>query len=147
VKRRRSAPGLALQAVTWCLVIIALGAVSACSPLLGDEGEWLGEKIGDAANRLRRSSQSELVMSYAPQSGSDQRYSIGIGKSVWCPTPPCLENNGALTVEVERGRHGSTTYHMKFVAVPKPLEIHKSGKATQLVLRKNGDVIELVQLR
>jgi hypothetical protein len=36
---------------------------------------------------------------------------------------------------------------MAFVAVPKPLAIQKSGEATQLVLRKNGSVIELVALR
>jgi hypothetical protein len=87
------------------------------------------------------------VVSYAPESGIDQRYSIRIGKSVWCPEPPCHENQGALTVGVERGRHGSTTYHMRFVAVPRPLEIRKAREVTRLVLRKNGDVIELVELR
>jgi hypothetical protein len=134
--------------VTRCMAIITLACcLGSCSPLLGDEGEWLGEKIGDAADRLRRSGQSELVLSYAPQSGRDERYSIGVGKSVWCPTPPCPQNQGALTVDVEHGRHGSTTYHMKFVAVPQPLEIHKTAEPTQLVLRKNRDTVELVQLR
>jgi hypothetical protein len=131
------------------LAVVALGCclVSCGVHILGDEGEWLGERIGDAADQLRHSTQVELVVSYAPESGVNQRYSIGIGKSAWCPKPPCYENQGALTVGVERGRHGSTTYHMKFVAVPKPLEIHKAGAATQLVLRKNKDVIELVELR
>ncbi|MGH9888548.1 MAG: hypothetical protein ACREBE_23650 [bacterium] len=131
------------------MVSIMLGCclVSCGVHILGDEGEWLGERIGVAADKLRHSGQAELVVSYAPESGINQRYSIGIGKSVWCPRPPCYENQGALTVEVERGRHGSTTYHMRFVAVPKPLEIHKVGEATAIVLRKNGDSIELVELR
>jgi hypothetical protein len=131
------------------LVSIVLGCclVSCGAHILGDEGEWLGERIGDAADQLRHSAQAELVISYVPESGINQEYSIGIGKSRWCPNPPCYENRGALTVEVARGRHGSTTYHMRFVAVPKPLEIHKVGEATRLVLRKNGDRIELVELR
>ena len=129
------------------LVVLSCFIVSCGAHILGDEGEWLGETIGRAADQLRHSTDTVLVISYAPVSGVNQRYSIGIGRSVWCPKPPCFENQGALTVEVERGRHGSTTYHMRFVAVPKPLEIQKAGEATQLVLRKNGDVIELVALR
>jgi hypothetical protein len=129
------------------IVPILVSCLAGCGHLLGDEGEWLGEKIGDAATQLRRSTQTELVIPYAPESGVNQRYSIGIGKSIWCPTPPCNENQGALTVSVEHGRHGSTTYHMRFVAVPQPLEIHKNGEPTQLVLRKAGDLIQLVEVR
>jgi hypothetical protein len=131
-----------------CIVTVLLCsfAISCVNPL-GDEGSWLGAKIGDAAEKLRHSSKSELIVSYVPHAGANQRYSIGIGKSVWCPEPPCYENQGALTVEVERGRHGSTSYHMSFVAVPRRLEIHKFGAATEIVLRKNKDVIELVEIR
>lgn len=50
--------------------------------ILGDEGEWLGERIGAAAEQLRHSARPELVLSYAPESGVNQKYSIGIGKSV-----------------------------------------------------------------
>jgi len=129
-------------------LIVACCCLGGCHfHLLGDEGEWLGERIGDAADELRHSAQTELILSYAPDAGVNQRYSVGVGKSVWCPQPPCYENRGALTVELEHGRHGSTTYHMRFVAVPKPLMIHKEGQGTQVVLRKNKDVIELVELR
>lgn len=131
----------------WAVVALSCCYLAGCGHLLGDEGEWLGERIGDAAEQLRHSTQPELVLSYAPESGVNQRYSIGVGKSVWCPKPPCSENQGALTVDVEHGRHGSTTYHMRYVAVPRPLEIHKTGQPTRLVLRKNKDVIELVELR
>ena len=131
----------------FALTVLSCFIVGCGAHILGDEGEWLGERIGRAADQLRHSTDAESVISYAPESGVNQRYSIGIGRSVWCPKPPCFENQGALTVEVERGRHGSTTYHMTFVAVPKPLEIQKTGEETQLVLRKNGSVIELVALR
>ena len=128
-------------------IALACCLVGCGGHLLGDEGVWLAEKIGDAAEQLRHSAQTELVLTYEPASGADQHYSIGVGKSIWCPKPPCTENRGGLTVQVEHGRHGSTTYHMRFVAVPQPLEIQKVGQPTQLVLRKDKDVIELVELR
>src|SRR4051794_4983805 len=90
----------------WALIALGCFIVSCGAHILGDEGEWLGERIGQAADQLRHSTQNELVISYAPASGVNQRYSIGIGSSVWCPKPPCFENQGALTVRVERGRHG-----------------------------------------
>jgi hypothetical protein len=129
------------------IVLIVVGSFLAGCHVVGDEREWLGERIGKAADQLRRSAKTELVISYASESGVNQRYSVGVGKSVWCPTPPCNENQSALTVSVERGRQGSTTYHMRFVAVPAPLQIQKNGAATEVVLRKVGDIIELVELR
>ena len=130
------------------LLIVACCCLADCGPhILGDEGEWLGEKIGDAATTLRRSPEPELVLVYQPESGVNQRYSIGIGKSLWCPEPPCYENHGSLTVLVERGRHGSTTYHTRFVAVPRFLEIQKDGQTTQIVLRKTREGIALIDLR
>lgn len=129
------------------VVIVVLCCSFLGCGVFGDEGVWLGEKIASAAEQLRHSTQAELVISYAPKAGVDQRYSVGVGKSVWCPAPPCYENRGGLTVQVEHGRHGSTTYHTTFVAVPRPLEVHKVGQPTQVVLRKNKDVIELVELR
>ncbi|MND01451.1 hypothetical protein D3C83_204480 [compost metagenome] len=70
-----------------------------------------------------------------------------MGRMVWCPQPPCRENIGGLTVSVERGRHGSTTYHVRFVAVPAPLLIKKVDQKTEIVLRKIGDTIAVVALR
>ena len=138
---------LSVSRFTKRVALLVLGCCAFGCGVLGDEGVWLGERIGDAAERLRRSSQTELVFAYVPRAGADQRYSIGVGKSVWCPAPPCYENEGGLTVSVERGRHGSTTYHTRFVAVPTALKIAKFGQPTQVVLRKNKGAIELVELR
>lgn len=134
----------ARRALVSALLTCYLGA---CMPhLLGDESEWLGETIGEAAARHRTA--TEFVVSYAPTSGVNQRYSVEVSPSAWCSTMPCAGRYGSLTVRVERGRQGSTTYHMRFIAVPKPLAIHKNGQATELVFRKNSvGVIELVELR
>jgi hypothetical protein len=126
-----------------CCVLTGCGA-------LEDEGVRLARRIGDEAQALRRSPKDQLVFSYIPRSGTGHRYSIGAGRSAWCPTPPCDESRReqtSLTVSVERGRHGSTTVHKRFVAVPRALEVRKNGEPTQIVLRKNHDVVELVELR
>ena len=118
-------------------LIVICYCLSSC---IGDEGEWLGTKIGKAATELQKSQESELILSYSPDSVVNQNYSIVIGKSSWCPNPQCYENK-YLTVEMERGRHGSTTAHLLFVSVPSTLEIHKNGQPTQIVLHKIDGVI------
>ena len=133
--------------VTGLLALFVLGGCDG-RRLIDDEGSWLGRRIGQAADELRHSAENELVLTYAPLEGVDQKYWIGMGKMVWCPSPPCLQNEGGLTVTVERGRHGSTTHHVRFVAVPAPLQISKEGKPTEIVLRKiGGDTIGVVALR
>lgn len=133
-----------------CSSVLSLGAcgLAAGACLLDDEGVRLGRKLGDAAAQLRRSSATELVLTYEPRSGVKQKYSVGLGKMVWCPTPPCLQNMGGLTVSMgPKGRGGSTTIHARYVAVPTPLIIHKEGEPTRLVLRKIADTIAVVALR
>lgn len=130
----------------WTVTLLSVVFINACGAFT-DESVRLARQIEDASAELRRSGNKELVLTYRPQEGVDQNYSVGIGKTVWCPGPPCLENTGGLTVEVERGNHGSTTYYMRFVAVPKPLQIQKNGQPTVIVLRANGDTIDLVDLR
>jgi hypothetical protein len=130
--------------------LLALAVLTSCDGrrLIDDEGSWLGARIGKAAEELRRSPETELVLSYSPLEGVDQKYWVGMGKMVWCPNPPCSQNGGGLTVTLERGRHGSTTHHMLFVAVPARLQISKEGRPTQIVLRKTaGDTISVVALR
>ncbi len=130
------------------LWFVAVLVVAACdSRIVSDEGVWLGQRIGDAAEELRSSPDSVKVIEYVPAKGVDQTYSVGIGKSIWCPTPPCSENQGALTVAVEHGNHGSTTVHMRHVAVPSPLSVQKRGEPTHVVLRKRNGIIEVVELR
>lgn len=129
---------------------VSLACTSACdSRSFGsDEGVWLGKRIGAAAEQLRASSDTTLAVEYAPSQGFEQRYTVGIGASKWCPQPPCdpREQSG-LTVSVESGHSGSTTVHKRHVAVPASLSITQAYGRTIIFLRKNGDVIEVVAIR
>jgi hypothetical protein len=133
-------------------ILSALTCVSlaACDSrnFFNDEGVWLGQRIGEAAERLRASTDTILMLEYTPREGMDQTYTVGMGISRWCPNPPCdpREQSG-LTVSVERGHHGSTTVHKRHVAVPAPLSVTKHGERMNIVLRKNGDVIEVAGIR
>ena len=131
-------------------ILVASALVIACDSrdFFSDEGVWLGQRIGRAAERLRKSADTMAVLEFVPAKGMDQRYSVGIGVSKWCPNPPCDPREmSALTVSVERGHHGSTTVHQRYVAVPAPLSVEKSGARTLVVLRRNGDTIEVAGLR
>lgn len=125
---------------------ISILSLAACS-MLTDEGVSLGSQIAKAGKKLRRSPDSTMVILYEPREGVNQKYSVGIGAAVWCPGPPCPQNTSGLTVEVERGNHGSTTVHLNVVAVPKALFIEKQGEAVEVTLRKIRDTIQVVRLR
>jgi hypothetical protein len=128
-------------------VALILSLAACDGRVFSDEGVWLGQRIGEAAQKLRASPDSVMVFEYSPAKGVDQQYSVGVGASKWCPSPGCPGELSGLTVSVERGHHGSTTVHKRYVAVPAALLIEKNGAPTQVVLRRRGDVIELVALR
>jgi len=129
-----------------CALLACTGALASCH-VLGDEGEWLGERIGAEAQAMRRAGDTLRVIAYEPVAGVHHRYSVALGRSTWVPMPPTPFSNGALTVIVAGGRSGSTTYHERYVAVPRSLHAEREGVATQLVLRRQGDTIQVVQLR
>jgi len=55
------------------------------------------------------------------------------------------QGGGYLTVS---GLHrGGTNYHERFVFTPRDLTIVKTNEATELVLHKTGDRIDVVELR
>jgi hypothetical protein len=137
------------MAHNYCRLIFACCFVTSGACFLDDEGVRLGRQLGDAATDLRRSADTQLIVAYKPRSGVNQKYSVGLGKMVWCPAPPCRQNWGALTVAMgPNGRGGSTTIHTRFVAVPRPLMIQKEGEPTRIVLRKiAADTIAVIALR
>jgi hypothetical protein len=80
-----------------------------------------------------------------PLYGISQHIHVGIGRIKWCPQPPC-DNQGAATVIVERGNSG-TGYRIPAAAsVPEPLEIDKFGEPVRVLMRKSGNVVEIVGL-
>ena len=113
-----------------------------------DEGEYLGQQIADAAQQLAASNDDELIFRYTPRSGANQKYWVAIGAGKICPDPPCAWSGKSWLIVHTQGRDsGSDFYYQRFVTVPRPLRISKDHAPVEVVLRKIGDEIQLVDLR
>jgi hypothetical protein len=116
-----------------CALCVALLAFCGCS-LLEDNGTHLAYALEKGAKRLKnRPDGSELVVRYEPLTGINQSYGVSFRASF-----------GSLSVGGKNG--GSTTYHQRFLHVPREFSVNKSNAATFLTLRKKGDRIELVEV-
>ena len=132
-------------------VLLLLGLLVIALLALGggrNEGERLGTMLGDAAQQLAYSNDDELVLRYAPHSGIDQSSWVSVGAGPRCLKRLCPASEQSwLTVHTEGRDSGADYSYQRYVSVPRPLKITKSGAAVELVLRKNGDEVELVELR
>jgi hypothetical protein len=126
-----------------CVLLVAI-VVSGCT-LFEDNGTHLAYALEKGANELRRSSSTELVVHYEPLDGPNERYYVEI-------TPSLAESAPASTVwssylVVSGKSSGGTSYHNRFVFVPGRLRIEKEKGTTDLVLKKDGDRISVVEVR
>ena len=111
-----------------------------------DNGTHLAYALEKAAKALCSSRAQEIVVRYETLDSPSQSYYVEITPSfgdysvrqdVW----------GSYLV-VSGHTSGGTSYHNRFVFVPKRLYVKKDqGGATELVLRKEGDRISVVELR
>ena len=125
---------------------LLIAALSAGCNVLYDEGSRFASQVADFALEFRQSTQTVAVFEYKPLYGIGQHIHVGIGRIQWCPKPPC-DNQGAATVIVERGKSG-TGYRIQAAAtVPEPLEIDKFGEPVRVLMRKAGNVVEIVGLQ
>lgn len=138
---------------TFRLANMLVGAVilSGCTALgLVDNGTHLAFALERGAVELRKSNQSELVVRYTPLGGLGETYQVTMRHSREVVRVDAFGNTlnqggGYLTVT---GLHrGGTTYHERFVFTPRDLKIVKANEATEVVLHKTGDRIDVVELR
>lgn len=138
---------------TFRLASMLVGAVilSGCTALgLVDNGTHLAFALERGAVELRKSNQSELVVRYTPLGGLGETYQVTMRHSREVVRVDAFGNTlnqggGYLTVT---GLHrGGTTYHERFVFTPRDLKIVKANEATEVVLHKTGDRIDVVELR
>jgi hypothetical protein len=123
------------------LAVIALGGAR-------DEGERLGEMISNGAQQLTYSNDDEAVLRYVPRSGINQHYWVSVGAGRRCPERPCPGSELSwLTVHTEGRDSGADYSYQRYVSVPRPLKVMKVRAPVEIVLRKNGDDVELVELR
>jgi hypothetical protein len=138
--------------VTFWFVVLVMALVAGGQSLSAgifslDEGERLSEQIGRAAKKLQKSSETELTITYTPKMGVDQHYSVMLAKVRYQPHPPFDPPYPGLAVTVEKGNGGFCNAHVKYVGVPRELNISKYGSPTEVVLRKVGDEVDVVELR
>jgi hypothetical protein len=130
---------LALAVALVCALFVS------CGHLFEDNGTHLAFALERGVKELRASNATETVVRYEALDGPNQSYYVEI-------TPSLSETNQATNIwgsylVVSGKTSGGTSYHNRFVFVPKRLYIQKEKGATELVLRKDGDRVSVVEVR
>ena len=126
-------------------IVLMLLSTSGCGSLFEDNGTHLAYKLEKGAAELQGSNASELVVRYETLDKLEEPYYIEITPSI---TVGQTSNVWGSYLVVSGKARGGTSYHNRFVFVPERLYVEKDrGGLTQLVLRKDGDRISLVELR
>ena len=118
-----------------------------CGCSMEDNGTHLGIAMTKGAetleNKVDGSELVELIIRYEPLTGINQAYYVYIPPS----TSTLRPYKGEFELSVGGKEGGSTTCYQPFVYVPKAFSVTKTNAATFLTLRKNGNRIELVNVR
>lgn len=119
--------------------------LSACGNLFEDNGTHLAYALESGAAKLRASTDSQLIVKYETLDGGRDPYYIEITPSF----PEGRASSIPSSYLVVSGKtRGGTSYHNRFVLVPQRLYLEKgSGGPTELLLRKDGDSVSVIELR
>ena len=138
---------------TSLLISMLVGVVilPGCTALsLVDNGTHLAFALERGAVELRNSNQSDLVVHYSPLGGLGETYQVSMRHSrevVRVDAFGNTLNQGGAYLTVSGLHRGGTSYHERFVFTPRDLKIVKTNEATEVVLHKTGDRIDVVELR
>jgi hypothetical protein len=130
----------------WSWPAALLLVLSGCGHFLEDNGTHLAYALEKGAAQLRASPDSRRIVRYETLDGGNDPYYIEITPSFTAGQP----SNVAGSYLVVSGKtRGGTSYHNRFVLVPRRLYIDKNqGGATEVVLRKDDSGgINVVELR
>jgi hypothetical protein len=123
----------------WISILALL--LAGCGHLFEDNGVHLAAVLEDGAVKLRASDAAEIVVPYETLDGGTDPYYIEI-------VPSSGPGQGGSYLVVSGRSRGGTSAHNSAVFVPQRLYIEKSrGGPTAIVLRRNGDRVEVVELR
>ena len=114
--------------------------------LFEDNGTHLAYALEKAAKELLASGAQEIVVRYETLDGPAESYYVEITPSL---DPSWTRQDVWSSYLVVSGRTpGGTSYHNRFVFVPRRLYVKKEqGGPAELVLRKEPDRISVVALR
>ena len=116
-----------------------------CGNAFEDNGTHLAYALEKGTQHLRASTVSELVVRYETLDKLDDPHYVEITPSI---TDGQASNIWGSYLVVSGKTSGGTSYHNRFVFVPQRLYLKKDlGGSTELVLRKDGDRISIVELR
>jgi len=136
-------------AVRWALFacgVLGLAAFLHGCNFLEDNSTHLAFALKKGASKLRASGAQEMVVLYETLDGPAQGYYVEITPSL---DPSWQRQDVWGSYIVVSGRtSGGTSYHNRFVFVPRRLYIKKDqGGATEIMLRKDADRISVVEVR
>jgi hypothetical protein len=135
--RRRLARG--------CAATLVAVLLSGCGNLFQDNGTHLAYALQSGAAKLRASSATELVVRYETLDSSSVPYYVEITPSIAAGQTSSIWSSYLV---VSGKTPGGTSYHNRYVFVPQRLYLRKEhGGSTELVLRKEADRINVVELR
>lgn len=127
-------------------MVLLLTLFPGCIRIFEDNGTHLAYELEKAAKDLRASDATEIVVRYDTLDAPNQSYYVEITPSIeesWQK-----KDVWSSYIVVSGKTSGGTSYHNRFVFVPKRLYLRKDqGGATELVLRKNSDRISVVEIR
>jgi hypothetical protein len=118
------------------VIVLMTALFSVSCTFMEDDATHLAYALEKGAKRLDKSAATEHVVYYQPLSGTNQIYQIVINST-----------RGPGTARGLSVGSSGTTYHRRFVHVPKRLEVVKTNTGAEIVLRKDGDRIEVVGIR
>ena len=122
-----------------CVAVVLVLAGAGCRFLL-DEAEGLAYDLRDGATRLSRSAGTEMIVEYRPP--NDLEYTVRFEPSERQEPPyHSVLVVGPDWVGSTMGSH--TSYHSRFVYVPRRLYVKKRGASTRILLKKHDDRIEV----
>ena len=138
-------PTRLIRRIAWSFPAALLLLLPACGNLLEDNGTHLAYALEKGAAQLRASTEPELTVRYETLDGGRDPYYIEI-------TPSFIPGNtsgvpGSYLVVSGKTR-GGTSYHNRFVLVPRRLYVEKSaGGPAEIVLRRADGNVSVVELR
>jgi hypothetical protein len=130
-----------------CLLAVVLAGGCA---VFQDNATHLAYALAQGARELRESPAAEHIVRYTPLGGSEQAYEITIRRSralVRTDIFGNIDKPGGSSIVVTGAHRGGTGYHERFVFTPSDLHIAKTSGATEVVLRKVGERIDVVEIR
>lgn len=130
---------LSVFAMVWLVALL-----SGCTAF-EDNGTHLAYALEKGAKKLRASSATELVVRYETLDGLNQSYYVELTPSLGEPGQEPGRWRSYIVVSGKTS--GGTSYHNRFVFVPQRLYLKKEGGPTELVLRKDGDRISVIEVR